>query len=156
MDEQGEYIKDFQKGGMDTPDHYIDLDKCEAVYQVDDEIKKLRQDIEIRRNVRQKMGEHGDDEKILIIEEKIKLLEDKRVKLRADQKVVRGWVYFFLFVFFGIPILILAPVLWVVPVLIISIMIARAVRRKKKAAKTIDGVEPEVNEQSAGTTSNDE
>lgn len=135
MDEQNEYIKESQKSGMNTPDHYIDLSKYETESDIDEEIEKLQQDIEIRRRVLQRMGTNDDDETILIIDEKIKLLDAEKKKRQRDRSDNRRFAFnASLFIVIGF-ILIFQPLVGVgliVAVIFIRILI-RKVRRKKRS-----------------------
>lgn len=147
MDEQDEYIKGSQKSSMDTPDHYIDLSKYETESDIDEEIMKLQQDIEIRRRVLQRMGANDDDETILIIDEKIKLLDAEKKKRQRDRSDNRRFAFnASLFIFIGF-ILIFQPLVGVgliVTVVFIRILI-RKVRRKKRGTVSSEesGVEVE-------------
>lgn len=145
MDEQDTNIEELQRKGMDTPDHYIDLSKYETESDIDEEIMKLQQDIEIRRRVLQRMGANDDDETILIIDEKIKLLDAEKKKRQRDRLDNRRFAFnASLFIFIGF-ILIFQPLVGaglIVTVIFIRILI-RKVRRKKRSTVSLEesGVE---------------
>lgn len=110
MDEQDTNTEESQRRGMDTPDHYIDLSKYETISDIDKEVKKLQQDIEIRRHVHQRMGTNNDDETTLILDEKIKLLEVERKKMLAEQEKIAGRVaVVMLFLVVVLPVTIFFP-----------------------------------------------
>lgn len=133
MDEQDTNTEELQRKGMDTPDHYIDLSKYETESDIDEEIKKLQQDIEIRRRVLQRMGANDDDETILIIDEKIKLLDAEKKQRQKDRSDNRRFAFnTSLFVFIGF-ILIFQPL--VGAGLIVTVIFIRILIRKVKEKK---------------------
>lgn len=138
MDEQDEYNKDSQKRGMDAPDHYVDFSKYTTTSDIQEEIKKLEQDIAIRRRVRKRMGMSSDDENILIIDEKINVLYAEKKKWQAEQdalglKVLR----IMLFIFVIIPVTIFNPIAGagLIAIYIFIRVLIRKARRKKAGAK---------------------
>ena len=148
MDEQGTNIEELQHKGMDTPDHYIDLSKYDTISDINGEIEKLQQDIEIRRRVRKRMGIDDDDENILIIDEKIKLLDTERKKRETkEQESARKAILIVLFIGIVIPITMLNPTVGagLIVVIIIVRILVRKRRRKKKDTVNIE--KPEVEKQ---------
>lgn len=129
MDKEEIYIEQ-QTNGMDKHDTYLNLDSYATPSAVDEEMKKLQQDIDIRRRARQRLGVDGDDEAILIIDEKIKLLEGKKKELLADRRESRGfvWVAFFILT---IPMYIVQPITLIIPITVITIIVLIRKRLRK-------------------------
>ncbi len=132
MNKPDEYTDESQKSSMNSHDTYLDLSKYQYVSEIDEEIKKLQQDIDIRRRARQKLGINEDNEAILITEEKIKLLNAEKKKKEPNERFVRWFTYIVLFMIFCLPFILAFPVLLIVPIIVIVfIIIRKAIRRKK-------------------------
>lgn len=138
MSGQDDNFEESRKSGMNRHDSYLDLSKYEYISEIDEEIEKLQQDIEIRRRARQRLGIAEDNEAILVIDEKIKLLNAEKKKKKPKERFVNWFTYTCLFIIFGIPIFIIAPILLIVPIAVILIIILRKVLRKKKVATTVE------------------
>ena len=132
MDKHEVYIEQQEGGGMDRHDAYIDLDSYTTLFETNEEIKKLQLDIDIRRRARQRLGISEDDETILIIDEKIKLLEVKKKKLLSERTERRGYVWSMLFIF-TLPAYIVQPITLIIPITIIGFFLVRKMFRRKKS-----------------------
>lgn len=128
---------------MSEHDAYLDLSKYEYISDINEEIEKLQQDIEVRRRARRRLGITEDDEAILVIDEKIKLLNAEKKKKRPKERFVNWFTGICLFIIFGIPIFIIAPVLLIVPITVVLIIILRKVLRKKNVATSVKWSESE-------------
>lgn len=138
MSGQDDNFEESQKSGTNRHDSYLDLGKYEYISEIDEEIEKLQQDIEIRRRARQRLGITEDNEAILVIDEKIKLLNTEKKKKRPKERFVNWFTGICLFVIFGIPIFMIAPVLVIVPIAVVFIIISRKVLPKKNVAISVE------------------
>ena len=139
MDEQGESSRGGQNSTITSPDQLIDLKSYTSTYEIEEDIKKLRQEIDIRRRARKRLGINEDDEAILILDEKIKLLYPE-IKKKQPAETFQKWFFILgMFAIFVLPWALAFPVLWIVPITTFVIYIlVRINRRMEKRGNDAD------------------